>query len=42
MERLAIHEKWPLTDNSYIPGRAVTQAREIQVRSERIRDTGSE
>ncbi|CAB3407453.1 unnamed protein product [Caenorhabditis bovis] len=31
MERLAIHEKWPLTDNNYVPGRAVTQNREIQV-----------
>ncbi|UMM12683.1 hypothetical protein L5515_001337 [Caenorhabditis briggsae] len=31
MERMSIHEKWPLTDNNYIPGRAVTQSREIQV-----------
>ncbi|CAI4229978.1 unnamed protein product [Auanema sp. JU1783] len=30
-ERQAIHEKWPLTDDNYIPGRAVTQSREIQV-----------
>lgn len=31
MERMAIHEKWPLTDNNYIPGRAVTQSREVHV-----------
>ncbi|CAD6190998.1 unnamed protein product [Caenorhabditis auriculariae] len=31
MERLAVHEKWPLTSDNYIPGRAVTQSREIQV-----------
>ncbi|GMS98574.1 hypothetical protein PENTCL1PPCAC_20749 [Pristionchus entomophagus] len=31
MERMSIHEKWPLSDGTYIPGRAVTQAREVQV-----------
>lgn len=31
MERQSIHEKWPLTDGHYIPGRSVTQAREVQV-----------
>ncbi|KHJ87339.1 hypothetical protein OESDEN_12890 [Oesophagostomum dentatum] len=31
MERTSIHEKWPLTENNYIPGRAVTQNREVQV-----------
>ncbi|CAI5438962.1 unnamed protein product [Caenorhabditis angaria] len=31
MERMAIHEKWPLSDNNYVPGRAVTQSREVQV-----------
>ncbi|VDM77718.1 unnamed protein product [Strongylus vulgaris] len=31
MERNSIHEKWPLTENNYIAGRAVTQNREVQV-----------
>ena len=31
IERQAIHEKWPLTDGNYVPGRAVTQSREVQV-----------
>jgi hypothetical protein len=31
MERQTIHDLWPLHDNNYIPGRAVTQSREIQV-----------
>lgn len=30
-ERGIIHETWPLEYNNYIPGRAVTQSREIQV-----------
>lgn len=30
-ERQTIHEKWPLSDDNYIAGRAVTQNREIQV-----------
>ena len=30
-ERATIHEKWPLTPNTYLPGRAVTQTRECQV-----------
>uniref|UniRef100_A0A914N234 SSD domain-containing protein n=1 Tax=Meloidogyne incognita TaxID=6306 RepID=A0A914N234_MELIC len=30
-ERQIIHDKWPLFNGSYIPGRAVTQSREIQV-----------
>ncbi|KIH55814.1 hypothetical protein ANCDUO_14019 [Ancylostoma duodenale] len=33
MERNSIHEKWPLTENNYIAGRAVTQNREVQVTS---------
>ena len=31
MERQVIHDLWPLVNGSYIPGRAVTQSREIQV-----------
>ncbi|CAJ0578328.1 unnamed protein product, partial [Mesorhabditis spiculigera] len=31
MERQSIHEKWPLYDDNYIPGRAVTEAREVQI-----------
>lgn len=31
MERQAIHDLWPLTNGSYIPGRAVTQSREVQL-----------
>ncbi|KAJ1347361.1 hypothetical protein KIN20_002397 [Parelaphostrongylus tenuis] len=31
VERQAIHEKWPLSDDNYIAGRAVTQNRETQV-----------
>lgn len=31
MERQAIHDLWPLVNGSYIPGRAVTQSREVQV-----------
>uniref|UniRef100_A0A1I7ZA38 SSD domain-containing protein n=1 Tax=Steinernema glaseri TaxID=37863 RepID=A0A1I7ZA38_9BILA len=31
MERQAIHNLWPLHEHNYIPGRAVTQLREIQV-----------
>ncbi|KJH51825.1 patched family protein [Dictyocaulus viviparus] len=31
LERQAIHEKWPLSYDNYIAGRAVTQNREIQV-----------
>ena len=31
MERLAIHEKWPLSNDNYVPGGAVTQSREAQV-----------
>uniref|UniRef100_A0A914WK07 Uncharacterized protein n=1 Tax=Plectus sambesii TaxID=2011161 RepID=A0A914WK07_9BILA len=30
-ERQIIHDHWPLTDNNYIPGRTVTQARETQI-----------
>ena len=30
-ERQIIHELWPLTDGSYVPGRSVTQSREAQV-----------
>jgi hypothetical protein len=32
IERQIIHDLWPLTNGSYIPGRAVTQSREVQVR----------
>lgn len=35
MERLAIHEKWPLSSDNYVPGRAVTQSREAQVKDDR-------
>jgi patched domain-containing protein len=31
MERQVIHDLWPLVNGSYIPGRAVTQSREVQV-----------
>ncbi|KAE9554031.1 hypothetical protein FO519_002791 [Halicephalobus sp. NKZ332] len=31
-ERQIIHDLWPLTNGSYIPGRAVTQSREVQNR----------
>lgn len=31
MERQALHDLWPLINGSYIPGRAVTQSREVQV-----------
>lgn len=31
MERQVIHDLWPLYNGSYIPGRAVTQSREVQV-----------
>lgn len=31
MERQVIHNLWPLTNDNYIPGRAVTQSREIQI-----------
>lgn len=31
IERQALHELWPLVNGSYIPGRAVTQSREVQV-----------
>ncbi|CAJ0927310.1 unnamed protein product, partial [Mesorhabditis belari] len=31
MERQSIHEKWPLYQDNYIPGRAVTEAREVQI-----------
>ncbi|TKR92196.1 hypothetical protein L596_006895 [Steinernema carpocapsae] len=31
IERQAIHDAWPLHDHNYIPGRAVTQLREIQL-----------
>ncbi|KAK0429465.1 hypothetical protein QR680_011394 [Steinernema hermaphroditum] len=30
-ERQIIHELWPLRDTDFVPGRAVTQSREIQV-----------
>ena len=30
-ERRVIHEKWPLNEYTYIPGRSVTQSREAQV-----------
>lgn len=30
-ERQIIHNLWPLHYNNYIPGRAVTQSREVQV-----------
>lgn len=32
MERQAIHDLWPLYNGSYMPGRSVTQSREVQVR----------
>ncbi|VDO04958.1 unnamed protein product, partial [Haemonchus placei] len=32
VERQAIHEKWPLSYDNYVAGRAVTQNREVQVR----------
>ena len=32
IERQVIHDLWPLTNGSYIPARAVTQLRELQVR----------
>ncbi|VDM46204.1 unnamed protein product [Toxocara canis] len=31
VERQIIHELWPLHDHNYIPGRVVTQSREVQV-----------
>ncbi|KAI3418365.1 hypothetical protein GPALN_009686 [Globodera pallida] len=31
MERQVIHDLWPLVNGSYIPGRAVTQSREVQI-----------
>ncbi|CAD5209635.1 unnamed protein product [Bursaphelenchus xylophilus] len=31
MERQVIHDLWPLYNGSYIPGRAVTQSREVQI-----------
>ena len=31
LERLSIHEKWPLSTDNYVPGRSVTQTREAQV-----------
>uniref|UniRef100_A0AC35TW28 SSD domain-containing protein n=1 Tax=Rhabditophanes sp. KR3021 TaxID=114890 RepID=A0AC35TW28_9BILA len=31
MERQVIHDLWPLTNDNYIPGRAVTQSREFQI-----------
>uniref|UniRef100_A0A0N5BIX9 SSD domain-containing protein n=1 Tax=Strongyloides papillosus TaxID=174720 RepID=A0A0N5BIX9_STREA len=31
MERQVIHNLWPLNNENYIPGRAVTQSREIQI-----------
>ncbi|XGW19825.1 hypothetical protein V3C99_003564 [Haemonchus contortus] len=31
VERQAIHEKWPLSYDNYVAGRAVTQNREVQV-----------
>lgn len=31
-ERQTLHDLWPLVNGSYIPGRAATQAREVQVR----------
>jgi hypothetical protein len=31
VERQIIHNLWPLVNGSYIPGRAVTQSREVQV-----------
>lgn len=30
-ERQIIHDLWPLVNGSYIPGRAVTQSREVQI-----------
>lgn len=32
MERQSVHDLWPLINGTYIPGRAVTQSREVQVR----------
>ncbi|KAK0429459.1 hypothetical protein QR680_011390 [Steinernema hermaphroditum] len=40
MERQAIHDYWPLHDHNYIPGRAVTQLREVQV-TVTARDNGN-
>lgn len=31
LERQAIHDLWPLYNGSYMPGRSVTQSREVQV-----------
>lgn len=31
MERQTVHDLWPLVNGTYIPGRAVTQSREVQV-----------
>lgn len=31
MERQAIHDLWPLFNGTYMPGRSVTQSREVQV-----------
>ena len=30
-ERQSIHDLWPLRSGNYVPGRAVTQSREVQV-----------
>jgi hypothetical protein len=40
MERQTIHDLWPLTNGSYIPGRAVTQSREVQL-TVRTKDDGN-
>uniref|UniRef100_A0A1I7XNK4 SSD domain-containing protein n=1 Tax=Heterorhabditis bacteriophora TaxID=37862 RepID=A0A1I7XNK4_HETBA len=31
IERQTIHDLWPLTEDNYVPGRAVTQSREAQI-----------
>uniref|UniRef100_A0A7E4VFC0 SSD domain-containing protein n=1 Tax=Panagrellus redivivus TaxID=6233 RepID=A0A7E4VFC0_PANRE len=40
LERQAIHDLWPLTNGSYIPGRSVTQSREVQL-TFRTKDNGN-
>uniref|UniRef100_A0AC34QKR6 SSD domain-containing protein n=1 Tax=Panagrolaimus sp. JU765 TaxID=591449 RepID=A0AC34QKR6_9BILA len=40
VERQIIHDLWPLTNGSYIPGRAVTQSREVQL-TIRAKDDGN-
>jgi hypothetical protein len=31
MERQTVHDLWPLFNGTYMPGRSVTQSREVQV-----------